>query len=145
MTRFFSAAFAAAALGLLLAPARAADVSGVWLTDKADAHIRMARCGASFCGTIIWLKETKDADGRPLVDVKNPDPAKRSHPLIGTVIAIGFHPARLVPEQLEGSFYNADDGRTYKGTIAARGPDELAVTGCLLIFCQTQIWTRVKR
>ncbi len=145
MTRFACVAVALAALGPVADPARAADVSGLWLTDTADAHIRMARCGANVCGTIVWLKEPNDASGTPLVDANNPDPAKRGHPLLGTVVAIDFHPAPDDPDRLVGAFYNADDGKIYSGSIVARPPDALAVTGCLLIFCETQIWTRVKR
>lgn len=144
MTRFIATAVA---LGVFTAiPARAADVSGVWLTDTGDAQIRMTKCGAnsaSMCGTIIWLQQPRDANGLPLTDAKNPDPAKRSHPLLGTMIAIDFRPTSDDPERLVGHFYNAEDGQTYDGSIVPRGPDELAVTGCLLIFCQTQTWTRV--
>lgn len=143
MTRLVAVALTT--LGLAVPSARAADVSGVWLTDTADAHVRMAKCGAYICGTIVWLKDAKDASGRPLTDAKNPDPAKRSRPLVGTVIAIDFHPTAEDPERLVGTFYNAEDGNSYKGSIAAPKPDELAVTGCLLFFCQTQTWTRVKR
>ncbi len=147
MSRFacLAIAFTLAALGPVADPARAAEVSGLWLTDTADAHIRMARCGPNVCGTIVWLKEPNDPSGMPLLDAKNPDPAKRGRPLLGTMIAIDFHPADDDPERLVGSFYNADDGQTYRGSIVARPSDTLAVTGCLLIFCETQIWTRVKR
>ena len=124
-------------------PAQAADLSGVWLTDTADANIRMAKCGADMCGTIIWLKQPNDPHGQPLTDAKNPDPAKRSHPMIGTVIAIGFRPASEDPNKYVGRFYNAQDGQTYNGSITEPSADELKVTGCLLIFCQTSTWTRV--
>ena len=145
MTRLVAVAGAALAL-IAAASASAADVSGVWLTNTGDAQIRMARCApnsAAMCGTIIWLQQPKDANGMPLTDAKNPDPAKRSHPMIGTMVAIDFQPASDDPERLVGQFYNAEDGQTYNGSVVARGPDALAVTGCLLIFCQTQTWTRV--
>ena len=145
MTRFVAVAGTALAL-LAVAPARAADLSGVWLTNAGDAHIRMAKCapnGLTMCGTIVWLQQATDANGVPLTDAKNPDPARRSQPMIGTVVAIDFQPASDDPERLVGQFYNAEDGQTYNGSIVARGPDALAVTGCLLIFCQTQTWTRV--
>jgi uncharacterized protein (DUF2147 family) len=145
MTRFV--AFAAAALGLVAArPGIAADVSGVWLTNTGDAQIRMARCAPNtpaMCGTIVWLERPHDANGLPLTDAKNPDPAKRSHPMIGTMVAVEFQPASDDPERLVGQFYNAEDGQTYNGSIVAHGADALDVTGCLLIFCQTQTWTRV--
>ncbi len=33
----------------------------------------------------------------------------------------------------------------YSGSMVAADADTLRVEGCLLMFCQTQIWTRVKR
>jgi uncharacterized protein (DUF2147 family) len=145
MTRLAPLALALAALALAR-PAAAADISGVWLTNTGDAQIRMARCGAAMCGTIVWLKEPKDpATGKPHVDAKNPDPAKRSHPLLGTVVAIGFRPSEDGGAKYVGSFYDADDGHTYRGSIAPAGDNELRVEGCLLMFCQTQTWTRVRR
>ena len=142
MTRFVAVAFAF--LGLA-GPSHAADISGLWLTDTADAHIRMAKCGANMCGTIIWLKEPKDPQtGKVLTDVHNHDPAKRSRPLLGIQIAIDFHPLPEDPATFVGQFYNADDGNTYRGSISQPNPDALRVEGCLLMFCQAQIWTRVK-
>jgi uncharacterized protein (DUF2147 family) len=154
MTRLV--ALAVAALCLAVAhPAHAADISGVWLTDTADAHIRMAKCstaasgvasGVAMCGTIIWLKQPIDPrTGQPLTDSKNPDPARRGQPMIGTVIALNFVPSREDPNKYVGHFYNADDGNTYEGHITLPSPDALNVTGCLLFICQTQTWTRVKR
>jgi len=143
MMRF---ALVALVLAGLAGPALAADVAGVWLTNTGDAHIRIARCGAEMCGTIIWLKQPNDpATGRPLTDAKNPDPARRAHPLLGIMVAIGFHPAREEPGKYIGTFYNAEDGGTYRGSMMLQDADTLHVEGCLLMFCQTQIWTRVKR
>ena len=75
----------------LAAPAHAADPSGVWLVQDGDAHVRIAKCGEAFCGTIVWLESPKDpTTGKPLTDVRNPDPSKRNRPLLGTMIAINF-------------------------------------------------------
>jgi uncharacterized protein (DUF2147 family) len=125
--------------------ARAADIAGVWLTNTGDAHIRIARCGTAMCGTIVWLREDKDASGRPVTDEKNPDPAKRARPLVGVDVAVGFRPSPDNPERYVGSFYNAEDGHMYSGSMVAPNADTLRVEGCLLVFCQTQMWTRVKR
>jgi uncharacterized protein (DUF2147 family) len=143
MTRYL--AIAVAALGVAIArPAQAADISGVWLTNAADAQVRMARCGAAMCGTIVWLRQPTDPrTGQPLTDAKNPDPAKRSRPMIGTQIALNFQPSSQDPNRFVGHFYNAEDGNTYTGSITQPSADTLNVTGCLLIFCQTQTWTRV--
>jgi uncharacterized protein (DUF2147 family) len=142
MTRFVAVALAL--LGLAR-PSHAADISGVWLTDTADAHVRMAKCGANICGTIIWLKEPKDPQtGKVLADAHNSDPAKRSRPLLGIQIALDFHPSPQDPGKFVGQFYNADDGSTYTGSITQPSADALRVEGCLLVFCQAQTWTRVK-
>jgi uncharacterized protein (DUF2147 family) len=144
MARLVAVAFTL--LGLAIAgPAHAADISGVWLTDTADAHIRVAKCGANMCGTIIWLKEPKDPrTGKMATDEHNHDPAKRSRPLLGIQVALDFHPSSEDPAKYVGRFYNADDGSTYAGSISQQGADALRVEGCLLMFCQAQIWTRVK-
>ena len=139
MTRI--ALIASLLIGLgMIAPAHAADISGVWLTSEADAHVRMARCGAGMCGHLVWVKDKPGA-----TDVRNPDPSKRSRPLLGLMIALDFRQSATDPDKFIGHFYNAEDGNTYNGSIAAAGPDRLHVQGCLAIFCQTQIWTRVKR
>jgi uncharacterized protein (DUF2147 family) len=144
MTRLVAVAFTC--LGLAIAdPSHAADISGVWLTDTADAHIRMTKCGATMCGTIIWLKEPKDPrTGKVATDEHNHDPTKRSRPLLGIQIALAFRPSPEDPGKYVGQFYNADDGSTYAGSISQQSADALRVEGCLLMFCQAQIWTRVK-
>jgi len=147
MTRSLFAFTLTLVLGLSLAPsARAADISGVWLTDSGDAHIRMAKCGANMCGTIVWLREPNDpATGRPRTDAQNADASKRGRPMMGIEVAIDFRPDGGTADKWAGSFYNAKDGKTYRGSIVPAGPDKLNVEGCLLVFCQKQVWTRVKK
>ena len=146
MTRFAFVAFIAVVLGGAAGPAFAQDITGVWLNDRGDAHIRIARCGGGLCGTIIWLKDPIDREsGRPLLDVKNPNPALRARPLLGVAIAIGFLPSREEPGKYVGTFYNAEDGGSYRGSMMPGDGNTLRVEGCLLMFCQTQTWTRVSR
>ena len=122
--------------------ASAADLTGVWLTGDRDAQVRFAPCGSSICGTVVWLKDPIDSEtGKPLTDKKNPDPARRRRPVIGLPIAIGFKDSG--DGTWVGTFYNSDDGHSYKGNIVRSGPNTLSATGCLLMFCQTQTWTRV--
>ncbi len=48
-------------------PCQAESPLGVWLTKDKDAHVRIAECGGSLCGTIVWLKDPiDDGTGRPL-------------------------------------------------------------------------------
>jgi len=122
--------------------ALAADLSGLWLTEDREARVKFAPCGSSVCGTVVGLKQPIDPEtGKPLTDKKNPDASKRQGPMIGMTIALGFKDTG--DGKWSGTFYNAEDGRSYTGSIVHSGPSTLAVTGCLLMFCQTQTWTRV--
>jgi uncharacterized protein (DUF2147 family) len=139
---------AAAAVGLMVQAhaANAADPSGVWLTQERDAQVRIAKCGQGYCGNLVWLRDPRDpATGKPVLDDKNPDPAKRSRPLLGTMIAIDFRLSADGTEKWRGRFYNADDGNLYDGSISLTDPSHLAVQGCFLAFCDLHTWTRVKR
>src|SRR4051812_15492169 len=110
---------AASAAGLMagIGPGMAAspaDPSGVWLTEDERARIRIERCGAKLeqiCGYIVWMKEPTGDNGQPLRDEWNPDPGKRSRPLLGHQLIAA------VPQRSDGRFdgriYNSEDGKSY--------------------------------
>jgi uncharacterized protein (DUF2147 family) len=134
---------AAAVFSLLggLAPAQAGDPSGLWLTKDRDAKIRVGSCGGGMCGTIVWLAQPIDpATGRPQTDKANPDPSRRNRPLVGVSILLGMRPTG--GDKWSGHIYNADDGKTYDGSITLVSPGTLRIEGCLGIFCQSENWTR---
>jgi uncharacterized protein (DUF2147 family) len=87
--------------------ARAADepgdaIVGVWRTEQGEGKIRIFRCGAKYCGKLIWIRPSKQLPyPSQLTDYKNPDPAKRDRKMIGVTI-------------LRGLTYDADDG-VYEG------------------------------
>ena len=118
--------------------AKAADATGEWLVQDGDARVRISPCGAEICGNISWIRE-----GQPLDD-KNPDPAKRTRPLLGSAVLLGLKPAGT--GEWAGSLYNADDGRTYTGKLTVIDERHIKVSGCVLggLICQGQTWTRVK-
>jgi|SRR5215470_8469015 len=125
------------------APAHAGDPSGVWLTQNADARIRIASCGPAICGSIIGLKDPIDSQtGKPETDKNNPDPSKRGRPLIGVQLLLGMMPAGR--DRWSGRIYNADDGKTYDGSVTLQGPTSLKIEGCVAMFCGSEIWTRTK-
>jgi uncharacterized protein (DUF2147 family) len=133
----------ACAIGLLalVLPARAEGPLGTWLTKDADAHVRIADCGGTLCGTIVWLKDPiDDATGRPPTDKHNPDPGKRDRPVLGIQVMYGMQPSG--PDRWSGRFYNSDDGNTYAGNLIMLGPSTVKVEGCLII-CMGETWHRV--
>ena len=105
----------AAALLAFAPSADARDAFGLWLTKDRDAKVRVSDCGGSLCGTIVWLSQPIDKEtGRPVTDKMNADPARRSRPMIGVRI-FGMQPAGS--NRWTGSIYNADDGKTYTGSV----------------------------
>jgi uncharacterized protein (DUF2147 family) len=138
---------AATLLGLATAgPALAADPAGIWLTEGGKAQVRIAPCGGALCGAIVSLKEPNDPEtGRPKVDKNNADAAKRSRPMIGVQTVLGMKPSST-PDKWTGNVYNAEDGKTYSGSLTVTGASSLALEGCVLggLICKSQSWTRVK-
>ncbi|MBU6372470.1 MAG: DUF2147 domain-containing protein [Alphaproteobacteria bacterium] len=142
MLRTTMAAIAAAVL--LIAPASAAPsagdpVLGRWLTQSRKAHVEIAPCGASVCGTIVWLADEKD--GHILKDANNKDPAKRGARVLGSRMMWDFKPA--AHGWTNGRIYNAEDGATYRSVLKPQGDGTLIVDGCVGPICRSQKWTRV--
>jgi len=126
------------------APALAADPTGTWLTNGGKATVRIASCGPELCGTIIALREPNGlATGRPKTDVNNPDASKRNRPMIGVPIVLGMKPSGT-PDKWNGQVYNAEDGKTYTGSITMQGARSLKLEGCVFggLICKAQTWTR---
>lgn len=129
--------FALAVGGAVWASAALAqDIAGTWLTEGGRSQVRIAPCGQSRCGTIIWTK----ADAK---DVNNPDLAKRDKSLIGLRLFSGGRPNG---ETWTGELYNPLDGRTYAGKMRLVSPSQLELSGCVLagLICKSQAWTRLR-
>ncbi|MET0365979.1 MAG: DUF2147 domain-containing protein [Sphingobium sp.] len=126
-------------LALLLAPAtaHAQSETGDWLTDDGSAIVHVAPCGEKLCGRIAKVLDPK----APTNDACNPDPARRSRPLVGVAVLSDFQRAGAGWDN--GSAYDPKAGRSYKSRLALDGPDRLAVTGCILFLCRTRHWKRL--
>jgi uncharacterized protein (DUF2147 family) len=121
----------------------AADPIGTWATEGGAATVRIAACGTELCGTVVALKEPNDpATGRPKTDKNNPDAAKRNRALIGTQIVFGMKPGGA--NKWSGQVYNAEDGKTYSGSITLETPNTLKLEGCVFggLICKARTWTR---
>jgi uncharacterized protein (DUF2147 family) len=137
-----TAALAVLLSGLTLASAQAAELTGTWLTQKQDARIRVARCGAALCGTIVWIKDKIDPKtGKPPIDEENPNPRLRKRPILGLrIFAMTKHEAGWI-----GPIYNSDDGQSYAGKLTLNGANSLEVQGCAGVMCGSETWHRVGR
>jgi uncharacterized protein (DUF2147 family) len=117
------AACASAILVSALSPALA-DPSGTWMRDNGASRVKVAPCGASLCGTIVWLK---DADG----------PSK-----VGQRVFYDMAPAGA--NKWSGKAFNPEDGKTYSGTMTMAG-SSLTTSGCALggLICRSVNWRKV--
>ena len=96
---------------MLVAPARAADPLGTWLTGDKKGKVKIVKCGSAICGTLVWLAEPNDPEtGRPKTDSHNSDPKLQSRPLLGIPIVLSMTPAG--GEKWKGKVYNSRDGGT---------------------------------
>jgi len=136
-TMLVALTFAGAALSASASPTTD-PTHGVWLTQSRKAKIEIAPCGASICGTVVWLADEKD--GYIIRDARNQDPSKRTSRLLGSQMMFGFKPAKS--GWTGGRIYNAEDGGTYRSEVAALANGTLSIKGCVGPICRTQIWTR---
>ncbi len=125
---------AAALLASLSTTASAQDANGTWLTASGETRVRIAPCGGSICGTIVWVKN-------PAKDEQNPNAALKSRNVVG-INMIQMKPAG--DKKWSGTLYNYTDGKTYSGSMTMNSANSLSLSGCVAgIFCRSQTWTRV--
>lgn len=132
---------AIASVTLVAAPALAADPTGLWQTPSRGGQVEISKCGAGLCGRLISSEGLK-ADPN-LKDVNNSNAALRGRALKGLTILTGFSGGPQ--EWTGGSIYNAEDGKTYSGSITLDGDNALKLRGCVVVpLCKTQVWTRLR-
>jgi len=135
-------AFAAALLASLLpASALAAGpIEGKWKTQEGDAIVTIGKCGQKTCGRISkFIVPPPDGPGQR--DINNPDPAKQKRQLMGLPVLSGFVEE---PDLWRGEIYDPKTGKSYRSVLRRKNANTLEVKGCISIFCQTQLWKRVK-
>src|SRR5258708_20088565 len=126
----------------VVTPASAGDPRGNWLTENGRDKVAVVNCGGAMCGNIVGLKEPNDpATGKPKTDTNNSDAAKRVRPMIGVQIVIDMKPDTTA-DKWKGQVYNAEDGKTYSGSITLVGATTLNLQACPLggLISKTQPW-----
>jgi uncharacterized protein (DUF2147 family) len=145
--RILAASLAATGLafGHAAQAAPAADPTfGDWLTATGDGKVRVGPCAADpaqACGALVWMKPPADAPPGAPHDANNPNPALRARPLVGVLIISDFHregPGRWI----DGKIYDPNDGKTYKSKMSLAPDGTLKVSGCVMVFCKAQTWTK---
>jgi uncharacterized protein (DUF2147 family) len=93
-----------------------------------------------------WMGKPKDEHGNLRTDVKNPDPARRSQPLLGALLCKNFvYDGDGVWN--DGTIYDSRSGKTYSCRITMKDLNTISIRGYIgisLIGAST-IWTRTKK
>jgi uncharacterized protein (DUF2147 family) len=118
---------------------------GAWLDANRRIQVEIAPCDDHLCGEIVWFRWPNDAEGLPLVDLKNPDPALRSRPLLGLRVLDGLRGSGKGTWG-GGRIYNPDDGIDYHAEMSIGDDGTLRVRAYYLlpVFGKTFVWTRVR-
>jgi uncharacterized protein (DUF2147 family) len=128
-------------------------IVGKWLNGDKTAHIEVYKQpDGKYFGKIVWLKEPtypgndeKGMAGKDKVDRENPDPKKRTQPVLGLVILRNFVYGNGNLWQ-QGQIYDPKNGKDYRCKLTLKSPDALDVRGFIgfSFIGRTDSWTRVK-
>lgn len=118
-------------------------LSGVWLDEEGKARIEVKSCGAELCGNIVWLKEPLDPNGKPWMDMLNPDKSKRGRTVCGLQI-IGGLKASANGVWQGGWIYDPEEGKSFDLELSLQDPNTLKVFGYagVRLLSETMLWKR---
>ena len=130
--------FAAVALSVAVCPALAtaaragSPIEGNWINPKRSVTVRIAPCGANWCGRVVSAS----------ADAKAKAAAGGTARLVGTQLMTDL---RATGEgSWRGSIFVPDRNVRAEGEVRLIGPRTLEVEGCAMsgILCKSQQWTR---
>ena len=88
------------------------ELMGVWWNTERDAKIEIYRCGEEICGKVVWLRNPKDDDGKPVMDENNVDDKLKTREVMGMKVLEGFsHNGK--DRWVDGEAYDPKSGKTY--------------------------------
>ena len=129
-------------------------IIGTWLVDSRDAVIRIDGVGDGnsrrYVGHIAWIQDdhyhAEDGpalDGKPVVDLNNPDPAQRNQPLLGLRLLWDLRYEQS--HWIGGRIYDSDNGHIFDCTVQLKDADHLRLHAYVLhlpLLGGSTIWTR---
>ncbi|MCF8450116.1 MAG: DUF2147 domain-containing protein [Taibaiella sp.] len=119
-------------------------IERLWYNHEKTAKIQVFKAtDGKYYGKIVWLKEP-NRDGKPKVDINNPNKAKRNDPIIGLQMLKAFKKDGDNHYE-DGTIYDPKNGKTYSCKITYKG-DHLEVRGYVGISMlgRTTVWTKAE-
>jgi len=71
---------------MLFSQSTADDIIGTWYSPVKQGNVQIYKSGKNYNGKLIYLKHSFDSQGKPILDVNNPDKEKRKRPLVGILL-----------------------------------------------------------
>ena len=111
-----------------------APIEGRWTNPKGSVVVRVAPCGAAYCGTVVEASSKVKANAR-----KGGTPN-----LIGKQILTGLKP--IGPGRYKGRAFVPKRNLYASATVRQINANAMEVEGCALLglVCDEQRWTRVR-
>ena len=133
--------------GGLTAGAALAEPVGLWNTEENKGQVQISQCADKLCGDLVWLEQALDEQGKPTLDVHNPDESLRNRPLEGLRILWDMQPGGDGKTWKDGRVYDPESGKTYQGRMTLDEPDVLKLRGFVgaPMFGRTSTWTRAEQ
>ncbi|HLP53243.1 MAG TPA: DUF2147 domain-containing protein [Chitinophagales bacterium] len=103
----------------------------VWYTEGGESKVQIYLTPSGiYQGKIVWLKNGI-VKGKPLIDTKNPDAAKRNKPWLGLQIINGLV-KKSATEIVGGKIYDPSHGNYYNCKMTLKEPNKLELRGYIL-------------
>jgi uncharacterized protein (DUF2147 family) len=121
------------------------DVCGVWLSEDNKGRIEMVMTDSVYKGALVQLAKPIDKNGKPRLDIHNPDSSLRSRPLLGITIISGLRCCGT-GKFSGGNIYDPEFGKNYSCRLNLMTKDSLELRGFVgvSLFGKSTWWTRVK-
>jgi uncharacterized protein (DUF2147 family) len=119
------------------------ELMGVWWNTERDAKIEIYRCGEVLCGKVVWLRNPKDDDGKPVKDENNVNSEMKKREVMGMKVLEGFsHNGK--DRWVNGEAYDPKSGKTYTSYISLKDKNTLELRGYIgtPILGRTVLWKR---
>ncbi|MBP1639383.1 MAG: hypothetical protein H6Q17_966 [Bacteroidetes bacterium] len=143
MKRFIIATVAIYFSAIIFAQTNVDAINGIWQNDKKNIKIEFFKTTIGHSAKITWMEQANDENGKPKLDTKNPNPALRKNPLVGTVIIYNLKYDRKKTYS-SGKIYAPKRGITANCMVTMISNNEISISAKKGIFSETKNWTRCK-
>jgi uncharacterized protein (DUF2147 family) len=123
------------------------DISGTWINQERDAHIKIYSSYGKFYGQVVWMKNPIDSTTKkPQLDKFNKDPKLRCRPVMNLIIISNLVFDKDKQEWNGGEVYNPKTGDSYDLYCTMKDKSTLEMHFYMTIPAvgKTFNWTRIK-